>query len=72
MNAPALDSTGYQARFAMLRALFDDLLEQLVGDGLHPQEEPVGEAFVRSAEEPGRAWNMVEWNAGHQQRMERR
>jgi hypothetical protein len=72
LNAPSHDYAGYQARFAMLRALFDDLLEQLVGDGLYPKEDPVGEAFVRSAEEPGRAWNMAEWNAEHQKRMEMR
>lgn len=72
LNAPSHDYAGYQARFAMLRALFDDLLEQLVCDGLYPQDDPVGEAFVRSAEEPGRAWNMAEWNAKHQKRMELR
>jgi len=24
---------------------------------------PIGEAFVRGADEPGRAWNMAAWNA---------
>jgi hypothetical protein len=69
LNAPAHDYTGYQTRFSMLHALFADVLAQLVSDGLYPLEDPVGAAFVRRAEEPGRAWNMAEWNAGHQKRM---
>ena len=28
----------------------------------------IGEAFIRSHEEPGRAWNMDEWNAQHRSR----
>jgi hypothetical protein len=28
----------------------------------------IGEAFIRSHDEPGRAWNMAEWNRHHEQR----
>jgi hypothetical protein len=27
-----------------------------------------GEAFIRSHDEPGRAWNMDEWNRKHAER----
>jgi hypothetical protein len=68
LNAPTHDYSGSQARFAMLRALFDELLARLVEDDLYTPADPVGEAFVRRAEEPGRAWNMAEWNAEHRKR----
>ncbi|HMN30739.1 MAG TPA: hypothetical protein PKE45_21480, partial [Caldilineaceae bacterium] len=69
LNAPSHDFAGYQARFEMLRTLFADLLAQLVDDGLYPPDDPVGDAFVRRSEEPGRAWNMAEWNVAHQKRL---
>jgi hypothetical protein len=31
-------------------------------------DDPVSEAFIRSNEEPGRAWNMEDWNKKHQER----
>lgn len=68
LNAPGPDYAGYQARFTMLRTLFDEVRAQLVQDGLYAPDDPVGEAFVRRAEEPGRAWNMDEWNAVHRNR----
>ncbi len=69
LNAPAHDFAGYAVRFAELRTLFDELLARLVNDGLYPQADPVGDAFIRRSEEPGRAWNMAAWNAKHQERM---
>ncbi len=69
LNAPAHDFAGYTRRFAELRTLFDDLLAQIVSDGLYPQDDPVGDAFIRHHEEPGRAWNMAEWNAAHRARI---
>lgn len=71
LTAPSHDFTGYQTRFAMLRSLLDDLLAQLVNDGLYDRDDPAGEAFVRRNEEPGRAWNMVAWNAEHAKRQGR-
>ncbi len=68
LNAPSHDYTGYHARFLMLRTLFADLLAQLVADEIYTSADPVGEAFVRRAEEPGRAWNMDEWHRHHQER----
>ena len=60
-NAPALAADGYQARLATLRALFSDVLAQLVANGDY-SPTPVDQAFIRRSEEPGRAWNMDEWN----------
>lgn len=68
MNAPNHEYTGYHARFTMLRSLFDELLAQVVADKLYTPDDPVGEAFVRQMEEPGRAWNMAEWQHHHQER----
>ena len=59
-NAPALDHPGYLARVEKLTAYFEAFQQQLIADGLY--KDPVSEAFIRSSEEPGRAWNMAEWN----------
>ncbi|RMH00395.1 MAG: hypothetical protein D6706_04175 [Chloroflexi bacterium] len=60
-NAPSLDHEGYQARVKMLRELFQELLEQLIADGVYSQM-PVDQAFIRLYDEPGRAWNIDDWN----------
>jgi hypothetical protein len=64
LNAPSLDEAGYRARVDALRGLVGVLVERLIRDGLYGSD-PGGEAFVRSHDEPGRAWNMDEWNARH-------
>jgi predicted nucleotidyltransferase len=51
----------YAARTEALRALYRDLVAHLVACGDYAGD-PVGEAFIRSHDEPGRAWNMDEWN----------
>jgi predicted nucleotidyltransferase len=61
-NAPSLDHKGYMARVEVLRSLFDDLLDRFIADGLY-SAAPIDQAFIRSHEEPGYAWNMDEWNA---------
>jgi hypothetical protein len=61
------DSAGYMERVAVLQGLFKDLTERLVADGLYG-EDVIGEAFIRGHEEPGRAWNMDEWNRIHASR----
>lgn len=60
-NAPNLEYAGYETRVEALQALFADLLEQAVESGDYTHV-PVDQAFIRQSEEPGRAWNMEEWN----------
>lgn len=64
LNAPSLDYAGYVARFETLQALFSELLARLVADGDY-EADAVGQAFVRSHDEPGYAWNMAAWNREH-------
>jgi hypothetical protein len=67
LNAPSLDRVGYVHRFQALQALFADLLAQLVSDGTYA-DDAVSQAFIRTHDEPGRAWNMDEWVRQHQKR----
>ena len=60
-NTPNLEYDGYIIRVNMLRDLFNELLSQLIAAGDYSRT-PIDQAFIRSHEEPGRAWNMVEWN----------
>jgi len=64
LNAPSPDHAGYLARANALRGLFEALISQIVADGVYG-EDAVSEAFIRSHDEPGRAWNMGEWNRKH-------
>jgi hypothetical protein len=66
-NAPDLDYAGYVARRDRLRALFDGLLARLVAAGDY-SATPIDQAFIRKHEEPGRSWNIDEWNKFHQAR----
>lgn len=66
--APSADYAGYERRVAALRGLFDDLAARLRADGEYGGDV-IGEAFIRSHEEPGRAWNMDEWNELHRARI---
>jgi len=67
LSAPSLDFTGYRARVDALLGLFFDLAARLRASGLYG-EDVIGEAFIRSHDEPGRAWNMEEWNRRHAMR----
>lgn len=67
LTPPSLDYSGYMARVETLLGLFDDLLTRLVEEGLYT-EDAIAEAFVRTHDEPGRAWNMDAWNAEHRRR----
>ncbi len=67
LNAPSNDYHGYLARATMLQHLFHDMLQQLITDGTYGAN-PVGEAFIRAHEEPGRAWNMDAWMVAHRTR----
>lgn len=66
-NAPSLDYAGYLARVDKLTFYFEAFQQRLIADGDY--QKPVDEAFIRSSEEPGRAWNMAEWNAKRQERL---
>lgn len=66
-NAPTLDYNGYMARVEILRDLFHNLTARLLADGDY-KENAVFEAFERIKNEPGRAWNMDEWNQKHRKR----
>jgi len=61
------DRTAYVARVDALRQVTADLMERLLADGFY-KTDPVSEAFLRSHDEPGRAWNIDAWNAEHLQR----
>jgi ribosomal protein S18 acetylase RimI-like enzyme len=67
MNAPSSDYPGYLARLEELRALFQELLNRLISDGDYTKAA-IEEAFIRRHQEPGRAWNMAEWNQKHRER----
>lgn len=60
-NAPNLEVSGYNDRVEALQALFQEALAQLMANGDY-SSMPIDQAFIRSSEEPGRAWNMTEWN----------
>lgn len=57
---PFSGEEGFTARAEALQTLFASLLARLVDDGLYG-DDPVSEAFIRSHDEPGRAWNMEAW-----------
>ena len=67
LNAPSLDYAGYLARFETIQALCNDLQARLIADGDY-EADIIGQAFTRSHEEPGRAWNMEVWNRKHRER----
>ncbi len=50
----------YLARAAALRELFSQLLTHLQVEGTYGAD-PISEAFIRSHDEPGRAWNLDQW-----------
>jgi hypothetical protein len=67
LNAPSCDYTGYLTRMDALRALFQDLTKRLLADGEYG-DNVIWEAFNRSHDEPGQAWNMDQWNMKHLER----
>lgn len=67
-SAMGNDRAAYLARANALRHLSDQLVQRLVADGTYG-DNPIDEAFSRAHDEPGRAWNMDEWNAEHAARM---
>jgi predicted nucleotidyltransferase len=61
------DDAGYMNRVGVLTGLFQDLTQHLVADGLYG-DDFTSEAFIRGHDEPGRAWNMDDWNQKHADR----
>ncbi len=59
-NPPNLQFDGYEVRIKMIKELFFETLRQLTDNGDY-SSVPIDQAFIRSNEEPGRAWNMDEW-----------
>lgn len=66
-DTPSNTYDRYLTRVNALRSLFQSIIERLVSDGEYG-DDAIGEAFIRSHEEPGRAWNMNEWNMKHSER----
>jgi hypothetical protein len=66
-NALSVTKDGYQQRTAILRQFFDELVGQCQRDGIYGGNA-VSEAFIRQHAEPGRDWNMDEWNKRHRER----
>lgn len=54
-------TTAYNQRAVTLKEMLEMLLDRLRLDGRYGND-PVSEAFIRLHDEPGRAWNMGEWN----------
>ncbi|MCZ7670612.1 MAG: hypothetical protein M5U34_27395 [Chloroflexi bacterium] len=66
-TASGLDFAAYQQRVDILQTFFQLLLTKLIDEGDYPAM-PVDQAFVRQHQEPGRAWNMEEWQIIHRVR----
>jgi hypothetical protein len=60
-NSPSLDFGGYKQRVQMLQALFREILDALIADGTYSYN-PADQAFIRTHDQPGYAWNMEDWN----------
>jgi hypothetical protein len=67
LGISSLDYIGYMSRVNCLRGLFLEITNRLVSDGEYG-EDVISEAFISSHAEPGRAWNMEEWNRKHAER----
>ncbi len=66
-TASGLDFAAYQQRVDILQTFFQLLLTKLIDEGDY-SAMPVDQAFVRQHQEPGRAWNMEEWQIIHRVR----
>ncbi|MCP4602206.1 MAG: nucleotidyltransferase domain-containing protein [Proteobacteria bacterium] len=67
MNALSETEEGYRQRLEVLGEFFDQVVEQCREEGVYGANA-VGEAFKRLHDEPGRDWNMGEWNRKHLER----
>lgn len=62
VQSPESSLRGYTQRAQVLRDVFASLVARLRADGAYGLN-PVSEAFVRRHDEPGRAWNIDDWNS---------
>lgn len=67
LAAPSSDYPGYCRRGEGLAQTFQGVMTQLITDRTYGNNF-VAEAFIRSHDEPGRAWNMQEWIGKHRAR----
>ncbi|MDF2658278.1 MAG: hypothetical protein K0Q94_1069 [Paenibacillus sp.] len=67
LSAPTHDHEGFKERAKTLGHIYQEILKKLIDERIYG-DDPVSEAFIRSHEEPGRAWNMDDWNKKHQER----
>ena len=63
-NALSVTKDGYQQRVTILQHFFNELVSKCQQDGIYGGDA-VSEAFIRQHDEPGRSWNMDEWNKKH-------
>ena len=66
-NALTETKEGYLERAKSLKRCFEEVVEICQQDGLYGNKA-VNEAFIRLYDEPGRDWNMYEWNKKHKDR----
>ena len=66
-NALTGTKEGYLGREKSLNRCFEEVLAICQQDGLYGKNA-VNEAFIRQNDEPGRDWNMDEWNKKHRGR----
>ena len=66
-NALSVTKAGYQERVAILHHFFNELVTTCQQEGIYGGDA-VSEAFIRQHDEPGRNWNMEEWNKKHRER----
>lgn len=71
MNASAADKNSYEHRVSILKRFFDELVAKCQQDQIYG-DNPLDEAFIRQHEEPGRGWNMVDWEQKHTKRRDLR
>ena len=67
VNALSVTHDGYKQRAITLRHFFNELVDKCQRDRLYGVKA-VNEAFIRQHDEPGRDWNMDEWNKKHKER----
>ena len=66
-NALSVTKDGYRQRVTILQHFFNELMIKCQQDGIYGGNA-VSEAFIRQHDEPGRNWNMKEWNKKHRER----
>jgi hypothetical protein len=57
----SVNQDGYLRRAQRLQEISAEIITALKEEGLYG-DDPASEAFIRSHADPGRAWNMAEWN----------